>query len=49
MTTVDRSHTPFYLSDIGKCAAPVDPCNSVAHSACNNTNGSYIGSVKLDS
>ena len=32
----------FCLSDIDECAAPVDPCNAVVNSACNNTNGSYV-------
>ena len=49
MTTLNNSHIPFCLSEIDKCAAPIDPYNSVANSACNNTNVSYIGSVKLDS
>ena len=41
-----NSHIPFYFSDIDECGAPVDPCNTVANSACNNTNGSYICQCK---
>ncbi len=38
----NNNHVSFCLTDIDECAAPVDPCNAVANSACNNTYGSYI-------
>ena len=41
MRGMNGSQIQFCLSDIDECALPVDPCDAVPNSVCNNTNGSY--------
>ena len=35
------------MPDIDECAAQVNPCNTVAHSVCKNTEGSYSCPCKV--
>ncbi|XP_078347961.1 uncharacterized protein LOC144633062 [Oculina patagonica] len=40
------AHCDMKTEDIDECAAPVDPCDAVPNSSCNNTIGSYICKCK---